>query len=269
MNDKESGPAGLFSRQARAYAASPTHARGGDLEIVAALAAPAPGERALDIATGPGHTAFRIAAGGATVVAFDIAPGMLATARELARERGLADIRFVRGDVAALPLAAGTFDLVTCRIAPHHFPDVPGFLAEVARVLRPSGRFVLEDGLAPARPGPAAFLEDIERRRDATHVRRLSARQWAAALRAAGLAAVQARRFRQRHAFDEWIRRTGLGEAEVAAVAADIRAAPAHLRAPLFELDEGRVAALNDSKLIVLARPVRAEAAVAFAGGGR
>ena len=60
-----SGPnhdtAAHFSRRAEAYAASPSHARGADLEIVTRLAAPGPGDRCLDIACGPGHTALRMA----------------------------------------------------------------------------------------------------------------------------------------------------------------------------------------------------------------
>ncbi len=79
---------------------------------------------------------------------------------------------------AALPFADAShgagFDLVTCRIAPHRFADVPAFLAKVTRVLAPGGRFVLEDSQAPNDPEIAAFLEDLERRRDPTHVHSLS-----------------------------------------------------------------------------------------------
>ena len=84
------------------------------------------------------------------MIAADIAPGMLETTRRLAAERGLDNVLVQYADAAALPFANASFDLVTCRIAPHHFADVPEFLAEVTRVLAPAGRFVLEDSLADA-----------------------------------------------------------------------------------------------------------------------
>ena len=62
MSEHDRDTAKQFSRQAEAYAASPTHARGEDLDMVLDLAAPGPADLCLDLATGPGHTAFRVAA---------------------------------------------------------------------------------------------------------------------------------------------------------------------------------------------------------------
>jgi ubiquinone/menaquinone biosynthesis C-methylase UbiE len=248
-----SDTAAMFSRQAEAYAASETHAAGDDLETLAAFAAAEPDERALDIATGPGHTALRIAQSAGWVVAADMAPGMLATARRLSRERGRDNLRFVQADAGALPFAAGSFDLVTCRIAPHHFADVPGFLADVARVLAPTGRLVLEDSLGPEDAELAAFLDHVERRRDPTHVHRLTEAEWRDALSGAGLAVTRQATVRKRHDFAAWVGRVGLDEAGAAAVAADILAAPQRLRAPLFEAEAGCVIALHDEKIILRA----------------
>ena len=152
MSDAKRETAKHFSRQAEAYAASPSHARGADLDIVAEFAAPGPDDICLDIACGPGHTALRMAERARRVIAVDLAPGMIETARRMAAERKLANVLVQFADAGALPFAARSFDLVTCRIAPHHFTDVPGFLAEAARVLKARGRFVLEDSLAPDRP---------------------------------------------------------------------------------------------------------------------
>lgn len=243
----------MFSRQAEAYAASESHAAGDDLETLAAFAAAAPDERALDIATGPGHTAFRIAEAAGWVVAADMAPGMLAAARRLSRERGLDNMCVVQADATALPFAAGCFDLVTCRIAPHHFADVPGFLAEAARVLAPAGRLVLEDSLGPDDAELAAFLDHVERRRDPTHVHRLTEAEWREALAGAGLGVTRQTTIRKRQDFAAWVRRVGLDEAAAATVAADVLAAPARLRRPLFEVEAGCVVALHDEKIILRA----------------
>ncbi len=250
MSSPHRDTAAFFSRQAEAYAASPSHARGADLEIVAEFAAPGPDDRCLDIACGPGHTALRMAREAGLVIAADIAPGMLASARRLAAERGLDNLRVLYADAAALPCADASFDLVTCRIAPHHFANVPGFLAEVARVLNPAGRFVLEDSLGPADPETAAFLEDLEKRRDPTHRHSLSDAEWRAALAAAGLRITAETVYATRHEFALWVGRAGLDETEIAALETQILSAPAAVREALFEIEAGAVRALHDRKAI-------------------
>ena len=85
----------------------------------------------------------------AQVVATDITPEMLAEAAKLAAQQGLANVETATADAEALPFADASFDLVSCRIAPHHFANVPRFVAEAARVLKPGGTFALVDNIAP------------------------------------------------------------------------------------------------------------------------
>jgi SAM-dependent methyltransferase len=255
MSDQTRAAAAQFSRQAAAYAASPSHAGGDDLDLVLAFAAPGPSETGLDLATGPGHTAARLARSAGFVIGLDVAPGMIAVARDRAAQMGLMNLAYLLGDVHALPFAAGTLDLVTCRIAPHHFHDVGAFVREAARLLRPGGRLVVEDSLAPDDPAVAVFLEDLEKRRDPTHVHSLSRAEWGEACAVAGLRIVRETVYRKRHPFDLWIRRTGLSDDEIADIGADILAAPAAIRAALFEIEDRKVAALIDHKLIFRAEP--------------
>jgi SAM-dependent methyltransferase len=233
MSDPKSDTAGHFSRQAEAYAANPSHARGADLEIVAEFANPGPADRCLDIACGPGHTALRMARAAGLVIAADIAPGMLETTRRLAAERGLDNVLVQYAEATALP-----------------FADVPGFLAEVARVLAPAGRFVLEDSLAPDDPDTAAFLEDLEKRRDRTHVHSLSGAEWQAAFAGAGLRVTNETVWAKRHEFALWVGRAGLDAAQIGALEARVLAAPATIREALFEIVAGSVRALRDRKAI-------------------
>jgi SAM-dependent methyltransferase len=103
----------------------------------------------LEVGSGPGELSERIAGAlGASVVAVDISERMV----ELARDRGV-DAR--RGDVQMLPFSDRTFDCVLAAWMLYHVPDVGRGLAEIARVLRPSGHLVAvttsEEHLAEAR----------------------------------------------------------------------------------------------------------------------
>ena len=137
-----------FGRFAPSYVTSAGHARGAELERLLALAAPQAEWRALDVATGGGHTALKIAPHVRQIVASDLTPAMLEAARA---HIGLQapNAAFTAADAEALPFADEAFDLLTCRIAPHHFPDVFAFVRECARVLKPGGRLVVQDLTVP------------------------------------------------------------------------------------------------------------------------
>ena len=108
---------------------------------------------------------------------------MLHAARGLLRERGVANATFVAGDVATLPFADGSFDLVTCRLAAHHFADLGPAVREVQRVLRSGGSLLVVDILGHDDAELAEFITTVERRRDPSHVRAYRAVEWKAILR--------------------------------------------------------------------------------------
>ena len=112
------------------------------------------------------------------------------------------------GDVEALPFRDGAFDLVTCRIAAHHFASVPAAVREVRRVLRPGGSFLLQDILGHDDAEAAAFVTEVERRRDPSHVRAYRAAEWKAFLRAAGLTTMDSAIVAKSRPWDEWTTRT-------------------------------------------------------------
>jgi demethylmenaquinone methyltransferase/2-methoxy-6-polyprenyl-1,4-benzoquinol methylase len=107
-----------------------------------------PGTRMLDLACGTGDIAFEGARRGASTVGLDITAGMI----DLARAKpGAERLSWLLGDMAALPVASGSFDLVTTGYGLRNTSDLPAALADIHRVLRPGGRLCSLDFDRPDR----------------------------------------------------------------------------------------------------------------------
>ncbi len=168
-------------------------------DLTAALAGIAE-PRVLEIGPGPGGLAVELAgrAAGLRLIGLDVDPEMVGRAILRARREGLDDrLDFIVGDVAALPFADASFDLVTSSFSVHHWPDAASGFAEIRRVLRPGGRVIVYDlpdrwghlarkapplaqvaaleGFAGAQtapfrwPGPVPATNRLELTRDAVH----------------------------------------------------------------------------------------------------
>ena len=174
-----------FGKTAAAYVTSTTHASGADLERLIAVAAPLLGERALDLGCGVGHTLRRIAPLVAFAVGADATFEMMHAGRSSVVTAP--NTAFAQSDATALPFADAAFDVVTCRLAAHHFADAAAAFREVARVLRPGGRFVLVDNYAPDEGALDVFINELETLRDASHVRNHSVHGWRDLLERAAL----------------------------------------------------------------------------------
>jgi ubiquinone/menaquinone biosynthesis C-methylase UbiE len=177
-----------FGANAANYVDSRSHARGASLPRLVEMTKPNRHWRMLDVATGAGHTALAFAPHVGEVVASDITPQMLDVTRRLAAERGLTNVKIAKASAEDLPYGDGFFDLVTCRIAPHHFADVPRFVAEVARVLKPGGVFGLVDNISPDDAAAAEQYNAFEKLRDPSHGRCLTLGEWLELMRRSGLA---------------------------------------------------------------------------------
>ncbi len=198
-----------FGANTEAYVNSEVHAKGASLGRLVELLEPEIGLQTLDIATGAGHTAFALAPFVAQVSATDITPEMLAQAEQLAIERDLTNVIFETADAGSLPYPENIFDLVTCRIAPHHFPDISLFVAEAVRVLQPGGLLAVVDNVVP--PGVVGdYVNAFEKLRDPSHGRCTSMAEWLKSFDEAGLALTHQETLAKRLNFRFWAQRHDL-----------------------------------------------------------
>jgi SAM-dependent methyltransferase len=184
----------VWSERAEAFRESAVHREGPDLDLLVEWCEPGVGVQALDVATGGGHVARRLREAGCEVVSLDPAPGMRPTVVARAEE---------------IPFADGSFDVVACRIAPHHFDDVRAAMSEMARVSR--DRVVVEDNLFTSE----AF-EEAERLHDPTHVRCYSEQEWQAFFAESGLEVEQSETFERWLDVEAWLARVETPEADAA-----------------------------------------------------
>ena len=184
----------VWSERADAFRESAVHREGPDLDLLVEWCEPGVGVEALDVATGGGHVARRLREAGCEVVSLDPAPGMRPTVVARAEE---------------IPFADGSFDVVACRIAPHHFDDVRAAMSEMARVSR--DRVVVEDNLFTSE----AF-EEAERLHDPTHVRCYSEQEWRAFFAESGLEVEATETFERWLDVEAWLARVETPEADAA-----------------------------------------------------
>jgi ubiquinone/menaquinone biosynthesis C-methylase UbiE len=205
-----------FGAAAADYAASTVHAKGETLALLVALTKPQSHWRVLDVATGAGHTAHAFAPHVSKVIASDITEPMLAEARKLAKSKGHANVATAHAQAEDLPFPDGSFHLVTCRLAAHHFANPAPFVGEAYRVLTPGGTIAIVDNVSPDLPAPASAYNAFEKLRDPSHGRCLGLNEWSELLTRAGFAVTHTEQLDQDIEFAPWVERMRCNEQAVA-----------------------------------------------------
>jgi ubiquinone/menaquinone biosynthesis C-methylase UbiE len=243
-----------FGASAAAYVTSPLHAAGEDLDRLLAWGVARHAGHVLDVATGGGHTALAFASIVRRVVAYDLTEPMLSAARAHVRARGAGNVEFVAGDAAALPFRDESFDVVTCRTAAHHFSDVAAAVRQIHRVLRPGGSLLLQDILGHDDAEASAFLLEVEKRRDPSHVRSYRAAEWKAFLRAVGLTVIEDSVIWKLREWNEWTGRMRMTAEARRDLEDFVRRAPERCRAAFdFRLTPDAVVSFNDRQVLIRA----------------
>jgi ubiquinone/menaquinone biosynthesis C-methylase UbiE len=138
--------------------------------------------------------------------ATDITDEMLSLVRGEVAKRGFANMRVAHAKAEALPFEDASFELVTCRIAPHHFESIPAFLDEAHRVIKPDGTLALVDNVVPA-GSVGNYVNAFERFRDPSHLRAWTMEEWRAALARHGFAVAHEEELAKSMEFASWASR--------------------------------------------------------------
>jgi ubiquinone/menaquinone biosynthesis C-methylase UbiE len=214
-----------FGPRAAAYVASAVHAKGADLEHVAALVRGHPHARVLDLGCGGGHVTFHAAPHVREVVAYDLSSEMLAAVACVCRERGLDNVTARQGTAEELPFEDATFDFVLSRYSAHHWHDFARALWQARRVLKLGGGAVFMDVVSPeARRGFSSaalldtYLQTVELLRDPSHVRDYSSEEWRRAMTEAGFTPSAVGHTRLRLEFSSWVERIATPDNHIVAI---------------------------------------------------
>jgi ubiquinone/menaquinone biosynthesis C-methylase UbiE len=221
----------MFGSQAPAYAVSQVHVSDDRLDGIARLASTGPYNWTVDLGTGAGFTAFAVAGRSQRVVASDLTRPMLEQARRIGGERQLDNVLTCQNAAEHLPFADDSLDLVTCRAAGHHFTDLPAAFSEIHRALRPGGALVMVDTVAPEDDATAAWLNDVELRRDFSHVNDWKASAIRHLVADRGLEIAEQEDARVFLTFNDWVKRTATAADEVAALRRDFLSATPEITA--------------------------------------
>ncbi|OPY33088.1 MAG: hypothetical protein A4E32_00760 [Methanomassiliicoccales archaeon PtaU1.Bin124] len=195
MADERAKPQDVFSKRSKFYVTSALHTDPEVLANVVRLSSPSKGMVALDVGTGTGHTAMALAPFLEKVIGLDITEEMLQEGRKVSKEKGLLNVEFRIGDAMELPFPDGSFDIVTCRRAAHHFTDIGKAIREMARVLRTGGRLVIDDRSVPDDDEADVMMNRLDILHDPSHVREYRAGEWQKMLAEADMDVVEVQRY--------------------------------------------------------------------------
>jgi SAM-dependent methyltransferase len=249
--------AGQFGAHAGAYATSRIHREGAARLLLIEHMEPIQHETLLDVACGPAHVALAFAPYVRRATGLDLSEEMLGAARLGARRESVEALDLVAGDVHRLPFADRSFDLVTCRAAPHHFVELERAVSEMARVLQRGGRLGIADGTVPEDDQLDRFINDLDALHDPTTVRNWRPSEWRRLVEGAGLRLdwmePETYELPNGRSLTEWIGRSGGSSAVLAEARRRLLDAPARVRAYLRVREAGEDVIFDLPRLVLVA----------------
>jgi len=164
----------------------------------------------LDVACGSGAFLLALAPRVCFAHGLDLTAEMLRQARAFQQERQIPNVCFGQGEAEQLPYPAVAFDFVTCQFSFHHMSRSEVALKELVRVMKPEGRMLIIESLAPESDEKFELHNRIENRRDASHVLSLRFTTFLKLFSEFRLDILHQSIKRRQRSFNHWMRRAGL-----------------------------------------------------------
>jgi SAM-dependent methyltransferase len=221
--DHDRALAEAFDRQAERFERAPVQSDPAALARLVAFADLPSGSRVLDAGCGPGLVSEAFLSTGHSVRGIDLSAEMVSRARTRCARFG-AHAEFTQGSVYDHHPTA-PYDAAVSRYVLHHVTDPAAFVARLVSLLRPGGVLVISDHATDPDPARSDIHERLERDRDETHTRNLTAGGLADLLAGARLDTIRLEEEVFTLDFDEWFDR-GTPSAPKSEVRARLLAAP-------------------------------------------
>lgn len=188
------------------------------LRSLVALASPHATDRLLDIGVGTGHVALAFAPRVAHVTAVDISPAMLERAESARLAQGISNMAVRWADALALPYPEGGFDLAISHDLMQHIADLAGLGRSIRRVLKPGGKWVMDELIGSEDTVKRATQEAIEIQRSAAFAKLHSLSEIESQMRATGFHIESVEHYDAPQTLEGWLAAAALDEKSAARV---------------------------------------------------
>lgn len=182
------------------------------LDLLTQSAEPQPSHHVLDVACGAGFLVCAFAPFVRKAVGVDLSTAMLRAAERNAIDLDLANTVFRQADGETLPFADETFDIVSCKLALHYFPNPARVIAEMKRVARRGGRIVMVDRVASEDRQKQEYHNRIEKLRTPSKIKVYAPSEIVGLMDEEGMAIERCQRYEQYEDVEDWLATTGAPE---------------------------------------------------------
>ncbi len=239
-----------FDKTAENYSKDTIFSRGIDLEIILDKINPNFTMTVLDVATGAGHVAMKIAPFVKSVNAIDITPKMIEILKQNINHKNIKNIVAEIMPADNLKFKEDTFDIITCRFATHHFSDVKKFLSEIKRVLKHNGKLILVDIIAPETKSMNDFVNHINKLRDHSHVKQFNIAEWESMFSEQKFNVLNKQSNPLTHDLDSWFSRAKTSNADMEKIIDEFTNSPE--AKSQFQFDSKKKSFVEDSMIFTL-----------------